>query len=63
MNNNDILRRLRYALDLTDAQMVAVFGLGGQTVTEEEARTFMGSEDDEDAVYCTDAIFGCFLLA
>ena len=61
MNNNDTLRRIRYAFDLPDAQMVAVFGLGGQTVTEEEARTFMGSEDDEDAVYCTDAIFGCFL--
>jgi uncharacterized protein YehS (DUF1456 family) len=64
MNNNDTLRRIRYALDLSDARMVAVFGLGGQTVTEEEACTFMGSddaEDAEDAVYCTDAILGCFL--
>jgi len=61
MNNNDILRRLRYALDFTDAQVVSVFGLGGQTVTEAEVRTFMINEDDEGAVSCTDTIFGCFL--
>ncbi len=61
MNNNDTLRRLRYALDLTDDQVVAIFGLGGQVVTEDEARSFMGSEDDADAVYCPDAVFSCFL--
>jgi uncharacterized protein YehS (DUF1456 family) len=61
MTNNDSLRRLRYALDLTDAQMVAVFGLGGQTVTETQVRTFMISEEDEAAVICTDPIFGGFL--
>ncbi len=61
MNNNDTLRRIRYALDMSDSQMVAVFGLGGQTITEEQARTFMSNEEDDDAVYCTDEIFGCFL--
>jgi uncharacterized protein YehS (DUF1456 family) len=61
MTNNESLRRLRYARDLTDAQMVVVFGLGGHTVTEAQARTFMISEEDEGAVICTDAIFGGFL--
>jgi len=61
MNNNDTLRRIRYALDLSDAQMVAIFTLGGQTITEAEVCTFMASEDDEGAVYCPDGVFGCFL--
>ena len=61
MTNNDSLRRLRYALDLTDTQMVAVFGLGGQTVTEAQVCAFMISEEDEGAAMCTDAIFGGFL--
>jgi len=61
MNNNDTLRRLRYALDLTDAQVVVLFGLGGQTVTEEEVLTFINSEDEEGLAYCTDSMFSCFL--
>ena len=61
MNNNDILRRIRYALDFTDAQIVAVFGLGGKTLTEKAVRTFMVNEDDEGPGYCSDAILGCFL--
>jgi len=61
MNNNDTLRRLRYALELTDAQVVVLFDLGGQTVTEEEALTFINSEDEDGLAYCTDAMFSCFL--
>jgi uncharacterized protein YehS (DUF1456 family) len=61
MNNNDTLRRIRYALDLSDAEMVKVFGLGGETVTEDQTRTFMKKDEEEGAVYCTDAIFGRFL--
>ena len=64
MINNDILRRIRYALDLPDVRMVEVFGLGGQTVTQEQVRTFMLSEDQQDeeyAVSCSDALLGGFL--
>ncbi len=61
MNNNDTLRRLRYALDLSNEQMVAIFALAGQTVTIEQTHAFMGSEGDEGAKYCTDDIFGRFL--
>ena len=28
MTNNDILRRIRYTLDLNDASMIEIFGLG-----------------------------------
>ena len=34
MDNNDILIRLRYALDIKDADMVEVFRLGGLEVTK-----------------------------
>ena len=61
MNNNDTLRRLRYALDLSNEQVVAIFALGGQTVTVEQTLAFMGSEGDEGAKYCIDDIFGRFL--
>jgi uncharacterized protein YehS (DUF1456 family) len=38
MNNNDILIRLRYALDIKDAEMVEIFGLGGIETTKEEVQ-------------------------
>ncbi len=37
MNNNDILIRLRYALDIKNTDMVKIFKLGGIEVTKEEA--------------------------
>ncbi|MEK4701238.1 DUF1456 family protein [Solibacillus sp. FSL R7-0668] len=36
MENNDILIRVRYALDLKNREMVEIFKLGGETVTPEE---------------------------
>ena len=41
MNNNDILTRLRYALDLKDAEMVEIFGLGGIEITKEEIQAIL----------------------
>ena len=61
MNNNDTLRRIRYALDISDAQMVAMFELGGQAITEDQARQYMTNEDEDGSVYCTDEAFGRFL--
>jgi uncharacterized protein YehS (DUF1456 family) len=46
MNNNDILIRLRYALDIKDSDMVEIFKLGGIEVTKEEVlRMLMKSKD------------------
>ena len=38
MDNNDILIRLRYALDIRDIDMVEIFKLGGTELTAEEVR-------------------------
>lgn len=36
MSNNDILKRVRYALDIRDIDMVEIFKLGGMEVTKED---------------------------
>ncbi|GKU82986.1 hypothetical protein NCCP28_23820 [Niallia sp. NCCP-28] len=52
MNNNDILIRLRYALDIKNADMVEIFKLGGMEVTKEEVLKLLkktkNSNKDED---------------
>ena len=41
MDNNDILIRLRYAIDIKDIEMVEIFKLGGLEVTVEEVRKML----------------------
>ncbi len=41
MENNDILIRFRYALDIKDTDMVKIFQLGGVTVTREELQKML----------------------
>ena len=52
MTNNDILIRLRYALDIKDKEMVEIFNLGGIDVTEEEVQKMLikvkDSYDEEE---------------
>jgi uncharacterized protein YehS (DUF1456 family) len=52
MENNDILIRLRYALDIKDTDMVEIFKFGGVEVTKEEVLKILtkpkDSYDDED---------------
>ena len=48
MTHNDVLRRVRYALDLSDAQLLEVFSLGGEAVTLEEAQSWMRKEVHEE---------------
>ncbi len=55
MDNNDILIRLRYALDIRDAEMVKIFKLGGVEVTREEIqklliKTIDSDEDDDEPI-------------
>jgi len=50
MTNNDILIRLRYALDIKDMDMVGIFGLGGiQTTKEEVQEMFLKSKSNSDS--------------
>jgi len=48
MNNNDILIRIRYALDIKDLEMVEIFKLGGTEVTKEEVQVILKKSNDTD---------------
>lgn len=50
MNNNDILRRLRYTFDLKDSNMVDIFAAAEHPVTQEQVVNWLRKEDD--AAYC-----------
>ncbi|MHC1748625.1 MAG: DUF1456 family protein [Cellulosilyticaceae bacterium] len=47
MDNNDILIRLRYALDIKNTQMLEIFKLGGVALTEEQVRKILIKSKDE----------------
>ena len=61
MTNNDILRRLRYTLDLNDVQMTAVFRDGGQEAEVEEIVDWMRDDDDPGYDPMTDFALAVFL--
>jgi uncharacterized protein YehS (DUF1456 family) len=61
MNNNDILRRLRYALNLSDAKMIEIFARVGQVLNEAEVHSLLGKEDEEGTVICLDDLMAAFL--
>ena len=51
MNNNDVLTRLRYALDLSDSEMVDIFELGGQSMSRKKVDALLKkSEENSDDV-------------
>ncbi len=48
MNNNDILRSIRYTFDFGDNVMIDIFGLGGEKVTRADVSNWLKREDDPD---------------
>lgn len=61
MNNNDILRRIRYSFDFDDSKVIEVFSLGNLEVTRAQISDWLKKEDDEAYVHCKDAEFAAFL--
>ncbi|MEQ6378065.1 DUF1456 family protein [Bacillaceae bacterium S4-13-56] len=64
MTNNDILIRLRYALDIKDSEMVEIFRLGDVDVSIEgikEILTKPNEEDDEFLVKVNNRMLESFL--
>ena len=71
MNNNDILIRLRYALDIKNKDMVEIFKLGGIEVTKEEVLKMLikskdsynyEADNDGDILENEENIFNNFML-
>jgi len=76
MDNNDILIRLRYALDIKNKDMVEIFKLGGIELTKEEvllvltkskddydddADDFDYEDENEENIKCDNAMLESFL--
>jgi len=61
MINNDILRRLRYALDMKESTMAAIFRLSGKRISPVEISSIMKKEDEEGFRKCTDRELEAFL--
>lgn len=61
MNNNDILRRLRYTFELNDTKMIDLFALGNQEVTRAEVSNWMKKDDDPDFQELYDKELAVFL--
>ncbi|MCD4707649.1 MAG: DUF1456 family protein [Candidatus Sabulitectum sp.] len=61
MINNDILRRIRYALDLSDSRMIEIFGRAGEQVTRNQVCDWLNREDNPAYKKCSDAQLSVFL--
>ncbi len=61
MTNNDVLRRLRYILDLSDSMMIAVFRQADLEVDREQISNCLKRDDDPDYQKCHDKQLAIFL--
>ncbi len=61
MNNNDILRRLRYALNIKDATMIEIFKLSEYKIGKSDLTGLLKKEEEEGCVNCSDNVIELFL--
>jgi len=61
MYNNDVLRSLRYTLNINDAQVIDVIKLGEGYVTLPEIETYLKKEDEPGFVLCPQNVLSRFL--
>ena len=61
VTNNDILRRIRYTFDFSDAKMMSIFGLAETAVKREQISDWLKKEDDPSYQNCVDTQLAIFL--
>ncbi len=61
MTNNDILRRLRYALDIKDSTMIEIFKLSEYEISRSHLIDLLKKEEEEGYVECNDEVIELFL--
>jgi uncharacterized protein YehS (DUF1456 family) len=54
MTNNDVLRSLRYILDIRDVELAALFELGGSFVETRDVKQMLLFDNDAAFRHCTD---------
>lgn len=61
MNNNDVLRRLRYALNIKDKVMLEMFNFSGNKLSQNDIALLLLKEEDEKLLECSDEDMSTFL--
>ena len=61
MITNDILRRIRYALQLNDKKMLEIFASVDNAIDEKYLHSIMAKEGEENFVFCRDSLLSLFL--
>jgi uncharacterized protein YehS (DUF1456 family) len=61
MNNNDILRRIRYTFDFDDSKMISIFALADLDVKRGHLVAWLKKEDDPAYQECNDRMLATFL--
>lgn len=61
MIHNDVLRSVRYMLNLGDANLAALIGLGGVEVRTSEVEAYLRNEEDPAYRVCPDDVMASFL--
>lgn len=61
MIHNDVLRSLRYMLELTDNKLINIAKLGGIDVLQSEMESYVIKEDEPGYVRCPDLVMSHFL--
>ncbi len=61
MDNNDILRKIRYVFDFSDSQMIEIFSLADLKVTRALVSSWLKKEEDDDFIKLADYNLAIFL--
>lgn len=61
INNNDVLRRVRYIFDFNDQTMADIFALGGCEASQAQVVAWLARDDDEGFKHCKNDAFIRFL--
>ena len=61
MINNDVLRQIRYALNIDDSTMIGIFKLADHEIEQSKLTGLLKKEDEEGFVNCGDDVLGYFL--
>jgi len=61
MTNNDILRQLRYALNINDSTMIEIFRLSDHEIEQSSITGLLKKEDEEGFALCGDDVLRYFL--
>lgn len=61
MNNNDVLRQIRYIFDYSDDQMISIFQLARHEKSRAEISSYLKKDEEEDYLELSDADLALFL--